>query len=255
MVGRLDGKVAIVTGGGAGLGRGIARVLGEEGASVVVAGRTLHKCEAVADEIVAAGGHAVAVECDVNERTQVEAAVATANTSFGAPSILVNNAHGGPMEQEPPLEELSEEWCYDAWRGSFLSSLFGMQAVFTGMKELGGGSIVNVASPLGIAGAPGFAGYGSAKESVRALTRHAAREWGRYGIRVNVIAPVGFNQRMEQFQGKPLPPNLQAFCDGIPLGYMGDAQQDIGPGVLALVTDLHYVTGATISLNGGFVLH
>jgi NAD(P)-dependent dehydrogenase (short-subunit alcohol dehydrogenase family) len=159
------------------------------------------------------------------------------------------------MEEEPPLEALSEEWCYGAWHGSFLASLYGMQAVFIGMKELGGGSIVNVASPLGISSAPGYAAYGSGKEAVRALTRHAAREWGRYGIRVNVIAPMGFNQSTEQLQGKPLPPGMQAFCDGIPLGYIGDARQDIGRGVLALVTDLNYLTGATLSLNGGWVLY
>jgi 2-hydroxycyclohexanecarboxyl-CoA dehydrogenase len=252
---RLDGKVAVVTGGGAGLGRGIVRALGGEGAAVVVAGRTLAKCEAVADEIEASGGRAVAVACDVNERPQVEAAVATARESFGIPSILVNNAHGGPMGMEPPLEELSDDTCYENWRGAFLSSLYGMQAVFAGMKELGGGSIVNIASPLGVAGAPGWAGYGSSKEAVRALTRHAAREWGQYGIRVNVIAPVGYNSYSEQFQGQTLPPNLQAFVDAIPLRYMGDAQQDIGRGVLALVTDLKYTTGATLSLDGGFVLH
>jgi 2-hydroxycyclohexanecarboxyl-CoA dehydrogenase len=254
MAGRLEGKVAVVTGGGAGLGRGIACTLGGEGASVVVAGRTLDKCEAVAAEIEGTGGRALPLACDVNERAQVDAAVQAATTAFGPPSILVNNAFGGPLDQDPPIEELTDERCETAWRGAYLASLYGMQAVFPGMKELGGGSIVNVASPMGIAGAPGSGAYGSAKEAVRALTRHAASEWGSYGIRVNVIAPLGFNQRNEHLQSD-LPEGLRAFAARVPLGRMGDARADIGPGVLALVTDLHYVTGATLSVDGGFVLH
>jgi NAD(P)-dependent dehydrogenase (short-subunit alcohol dehydrogenase family) len=254
MAGRLDGKVAVITGGGAGLGRGIARVFGSEGAAIVIAGRTIDKCEAVAAEIEASGGRAVAVACDVNDRAQVDAAVKAATTTFGTPSILVNNAFGGPIDQDGPIEDLTDERCEAAWRGAYLASLYGMQAVFPGMKELGGGSIVNVASPLGIAGAAGSGAYGSAKEAVRALTRHAASEWGQHGIRVNAIAPLGFNQKSEHLQGN-LPDGMKAFAAKVPLRRMGDAREDIGQGVLALVTDLHYVTGATLSLDGGFVLH
>ena len=248
--GRLEDKVAIVTGGGAGIGRGIARALGDEGAAVAVAGRTLSKCQDVADEITAAGGRAIALECDVNDRSQIDRSVAATAEAFGSPSILVNNAHGGPMSPEPPVEELTEERCYAAWRGSFLASLYGMQAVFPAMKEAGGGSIVNVVSQVGIVGEPLYGGYGSAKESVRALTRHAARGWGQYGIRVNAIAPTAYNQRLEKARDD-FSPFLQSVVDRIPLGYLGEAYDDIGRAVLALVTDLRYVTGSTLTLDGG----
>jgi 2-hydroxycyclohexanecarboxyl-CoA dehydrogenase len=254
MTGRLEGKVAIVTGGGAGIGRGTARTFGAEGAAVVVAGRTLDRCEAVAEEIEGSGGKAIAVACDVTDREQVAAVVTAATSAFGPPSILVNNAFGGPMDPDPPIEELTDERCEAVWRGGFMATLYGMQAVFPAMKEQGEGAIVNVASPTGINGALGYGAYGPAKESVRGLTRHAAREWGKYGIRVNVIAPLAFNQRSEHLMDD-LPDGMKAFAATLPLGRMGDPRSDIGQGVLALVTDLHYVTGATLSIDGGFVIH
>jgi NAD(P)-dependent dehydrogenase (short-subunit alcohol dehydrogenase family) len=254
MTGRLDGQVAVITGGGAGIGRGIARVFGSEGAAVVLAGRSVDKCEAVASEIEGSGGRAIAVACDVTDRDQVEAMVTAATSAFGPPKILVNNAFGGPMDPDPPIEELTDERCEAVWRGGFMASLYGMQAVFPGMKDQGGGVIVNVASPTGISGALGYGAYGPAKESVRALTRHAAREWGKYGIRVNVIAPLSFNQKSEHLMDD-LPDGMKAFAATLPLGRMGDPRTDIGQGVLALVTDLHYVTGATLSIDGGFVIH
>jgi 2-hydroxycyclohexanecarboxyl-CoA dehydrogenase len=253
-MGRLEGKVAVVTGGGAGIGRGIARTFGAEGASVVVAGRTLDRCVAVAEEIDGMGGRAIAVACDVTVRDQVDAVVQAARSAYGPPTILVNNAFGGPMDPDPPIEELTDERCEAVWRGGFMASLYGMQAVFPGMKELGDGAIVNVASPTGISGALGYGAYGPAKESVRALTRHAAREWGKHGIRVNAIAPLSFNQRSEHLMGD-LPDGMKAFAATLPLGRMGDPRTDIGQGVLGLVTDLHYVTGATLSIDGGFVIH
>jgi len=250
MTGRLERQVAIVTGGGAGLGRGIARALASEAATVVVAGRTLTKCAAVVDEIATGGGQAVAMECDVTDRSQVVDVVSRATQMFGPPSIMVNNAHGGPMGTEPPLEELTEEHSYALWRGGFLATLFGMQAVFPAMKQRRSGSIVNLVSLTGITGEPQYAAYGSTKEAVRALTRHAAREWGRYGIRVNAISPAGFNEAMEPFRAN-LPEEMQKFVDRMPLGYLGDPLDDIGRAVVALFSDLRYVTGSTFSVDGG----
>jgi NAD(P)-dependent dehydrogenase (short-subunit alcohol dehydrogenase family) len=137
----------------------------------------------------------------------------------------------------------------DAYRGGLLSSLYGMQAVFPHMAGRGG-SIVNMASSTGIMGDPGFAPYGTAKEAIRGLTKHAAREWGRHGITVNVVAPAALGEGAARFRDEA-PRRWEAILRQIPLGYMGDPKEDIGRGVLALVTDLRYLTGATIALDGG----
>lgn len=246
---RLDGQVAIVTGGGAGIGRGTALVLASEGAAVTVAGRTLSKCESVVEEIEAAGGRGLAVACDVNERAQVDAAVEQTVSAFGPPDILVNNAQGGGMGGDNHLDSVSDDVFLAAFRGGVLSSLYGMQAVFPHMCERGG-NIVNMASSTGIMGDPGFAPYGTAKEGIRGLTKHAAREWGRYEIRVNVVAPAALGEGAARFRDEA-PKRWEAILKQIPLGRMGDPEADIGRGILALVTDLQYLTGATLALDGG----
>jgi NAD(P)-dependent dehydrogenase (short-subunit alcohol dehydrogenase family) len=251
-MGRLDGKVAVVTGGGAGVGRGIAITFGAESAAVVVAGKTLSKCENVAGEIEKVGGQALALECDVTDRSQVEAAIDATVTAFGPPDILVNNAQGG-TQSPAPLATVTEERFYDLWRGGLLSTVFGMQAVYPHMKANQGGSIVNLVSLLGIHGDPGFSAYGSTKEAIRGLTRHAAREWASDGIRVNAIAPLAYNQHMIDQRVNPSP-YLQQLIEQIPLKYYGDAEEDIGPAVLAMVTDMRYMTGATLSLTGGLCI-
>lgn len=199
---RLEGKVAIVTGAGAGIGRGTALVLASEGASVTVAGRTLSKCERVADEIERVGGRALALECDVNHRDQIDDMVHRTVESFGPPDILVNNAQGGGLGGGHRLETVSDDVFLDAFRGGVLSSLYAMQAVFPYMMERTG-NIVNMASSTGIMGDPGFGPYGTAKEAIRGLTKHAAREWGRYGIRVNVVAPAALGRAPAGSETRP----------------------------------------------------
>ena len=248
-MGSVEGKVVFLTGAGAGIGEGIARHLGACGAAVGLAGRTLGKVEAVAAAIVAAGGSAIAVRCDVNERADVDAAVAATVDRFGPIDICVNNAQGGGSGMGPPLEHLGDDDVLAAHRGGPLATLYGMQACFPHMKERGG-TIVNMGSSTGVMGDRRFAAYGMAKEAIRGLTKHAANEWGRYGITVNVICPAALSEGAEKFRDTQ-PERWSQVLREIPLGRMGDPITDIAPTIVALATDLRYLTGATLMLDGG----
>ena len=247
-MGRLNGKVAIVTGAGRGIGRGIARVLADEGASVVAASRTHETVSGVVDEIRAKGGTAEAVVCDVNVRTEVDAVVQEAVTRFGPPDILVNNAQGGGHDIVA-LDSAADDVFHAAFQGGPMASLYGMQACLPYMKERGG-TIVNMGSSTGVNGDPGFGPYGMAKEALRGLTKHAAREWGQFGITVNVVCPAARSDGARQFE-ENYPEAWEAFVRATPLGFIGDPEVDIAPTVVSLATDLRYLTGATLMLDGG----
>ena len=248
-MGSLDGKVAFITGAGAGIGAGIARHLAMRGAAVGLAGRTLSKVEAVATDVISAGGRALAIRCDVNVRADVDAAVAATVAAFGAVDICVNNAQGGGNGLGPALEVLDDELVLAAYRGGPLATLYGMQACFTHMKDRGG-TIVNMGSSTGVLGDRRFTAYGMAKEAIRGLTKHAANEWGRYGITVNVICPAALSEASAKYRDED-PSRWTQVMREIPLGRMGDPDNDIAPTVAALATDLRYLTGATLMLDGG----
>ena len=197
MTGRLDGRVALVTGAGQGIGRGTALALAKEGASVVLAGRTVSKCEAVAAEIAALGGTALPVECDVSVRAQVDAAVAATVSAFGGIDILVNNAQ---TSVQATLEDTTYEDIELAWHTGALATFYAMQSAFPHLRARGGGTIVNFGSSTAIEGNAAFGAYAMAKEAIRGLSRVASREWGPFGIRVNVIVPNALSPASEDFR-------------------------------------------------------
>jgi 2-hydroxycyclohexanecarboxyl-CoA dehydrogenase len=248
---RLAGKRAIVTGAGQGVGRGIALALAESGAAVVVAGRTLAKVERTAEEIAQAGGEALAVRCDVAVAADVEALFAETVPAFGGLDILVNNAQSTPPNRR--LQDVVLEDIELALSTGPIATFRCMQAAFPHLRERGG-SIVNLGSNTGIEGAPLFGAYVMAKEGIRGLTRVAAREWGRFGIRVNVICPFGDSPAAVHFN-EAHPDASQAILRRTPLGRMGDCQDDVGRAVAALVSDdMSYLTGSTVMLDGGLCI-
>ncbi|MEV6876842.1 SDR family oxidoreductase [Amycolatopsis sp. NPDC051128] len=245
---RLAGKVALVTGAGQGVGRGTALALAREGACVALAGRTVSKCEAVVAEIDAFGGSSIALACDVTDRAQIEAAIDDTAGRFGGLDALVNNAQTSVQRL---LAETTPEDVDVCWRSGPLATLHAMQAALPLLRARGGGSIVNFGSSTAIDGNVTFGAYAMAKEAIRGLSRVAAREWGRYGIRVNVVVPNALSPAAEQFS-RDEPERFRKVTKAMPLGRMGDPETDIGRAVVALVSDdLAYLTGDTLMLTGG----
>ncbi|EID11738.1 SDR family NAD(P)-dependent oxidoreductase [Mycolicibacterium phlei] len=248
MTARLEGTVALVTGAGQGIGRGIALALARDGASVVLAGRTKTKCDAVAAEIAAEGATAEAVQCDVTVRADVDHAVAHAVATFGGLDILVNNAQSAVQK---PITDTTDDDVELCFRSGAMATLYGMQAAYPHLVARKGGSIVNLASSTAIKGDPTFGSYAMAKEAIRGLSRVAVREWGPDNIRVNVIVPAAMSPAAEEFK-QNYPEMFDRHLKSVPLQRMGDPCQDIGRAVAALVSDdFSYVTGQTLMLTGG----
>jgi NAD(P)-dependent dehydrogenase (short-subunit alcohol dehydrogenase family) len=245
---RLNGRVAIVTGASQGIGRGIALALAKDGASLALVARTAAKLDQVVQEVVAVGGQARGFPCDVADREAVFSMVARVVEEFGRLDILVNNAQSSPPHRR--LQEVTVEDADLAWRTGPLATLHCMQAAFPHLAA-DGGSIVNFGSNTGVEGSPLFGPYAMAKEGIRGLSKVAAREWGRFGIRVNVICPFAGSPAAESFN-TARPDAAAAILKATPLGRMGDCEDDIGRALAALVSsDLSYLTGATLMIDGG----
>lgn len=251
MARKLEGKVAIVTGGGQGIGQGIAKALAAEGARVLITGRTRETLEASAAAISAAGGAIAWITGTAGVRGDAEAAVARAVELYGALDILVNNA----QTSRPGTS--FEEHDDDLFALTLGSGLYGsfqhMQAALPHMKARGG-SIINFGSREGIAGGQGFTAYAATKEAIRGLSRSAARELGRFGIRVNVVCPAALSPKAVDYL-ESHPDEAAMYRREIALGRFGDCETDIGLAVLFLASDdSRYVTGQTINVDGGQVM-
>lgn len=247
----LDGKVAIVTGAGSGVGRGIAIALGRAGAQVTVSSRTVAKCEKVVADIEALGGTATAIECDVTNPAHIESTVAATLAGYGGIDILVNAADDPKIDV--PFLEITDEDMDSSWRAGVLGTLRFTQACVPHMLERGEGVVVNVASGAGLLAPIGFGAYSAAQEAIRSLTRTAAVELGPMGIRVNVICPVASgSETMERTWIKNDPSRVAAYVANTPLRRMGDPVDDVGEGVVFLCgPQSRYVTGTTLMLDGG----
>ena len=245
----LQGKVALVTGAGQGVGQGIAFSLAAAGASVVLAGRTLSKAQDSADEIIRRGGKALAIACNVKSVEDLGTAVKAAVSEFGGLDILVNNAQEVPLGK---LDDVTDEAFTAGFESGPLATLRLMKLARPHMQARGGGTIINMASSAGKRwDMSGYGAYAAVKQSIRSLTRAAAAEWGSDNIRVLTIAPHAESPGLKRwFQNNP--EEASAFFKTIPLGRIGRLEEDIGSAVAALCgSNLAYLTGATIPLDGG----
>lgn len=242
-------KIALVTGAGQGVGRGIALALASGGARVILAGRTEAKLEAVRAEIVAAGGQADVVSADVRKASDIDALVARVADRHGGIDVLINNAQQAVLA---PLLDIDDEGLLLTFESGPFATFRMMKAVHPHMKRRGGGAIINLVSSTAVSwDSSGTAAYSAAKQAIGAITRAAASEWGPDGIRVNNIAPLaGSPAMLAWLDAKPEGPD--AYLSTIPMRRIGDPQADIGRVVLFLASDAAaYITGATIPIDGG----
>jgi NAD(P)-dependent dehydrogenase (short-subunit alcohol dehydrogenase family) len=244
MTGQLAGKVALITGAGAGIGEGIARRFAEEGAKVVVAERDSGSGRDVA---TAVGG--LFVEVDVSVRDQVESAVAQAVSEYGSIDVVVNNAWGGGSMSR--VENKTDQQLSDGLAVAYYGPFWAMRAALPHMRARGWGRVINVCSLNGVNAHMGTLEYNAAKEALRALTRTAAREWAPYGITVNAICPAAKSAAFLRALGNN--PDIAAFADSMnPMGRIGDPYLDIAPVALFLAGEgCRYLTGNTLFVDGG----
>lgn len=241
-----EGKVALVTASGAGIGAAVAKRLAAEGASVVVSDVNDANGQAVVDEIVAAGGVAVYKRANVADPDEVAALVEFAATTFGGLHLAVNNAGIGAMPKR--LDSVTtEEWDRTmnvTLRGTWLSMKFEVEHFLAN----GGGNIVNIASIAGLNATPNLTPYGASKHGVVSLTRSGAIEYARDGIRINAVAPGA----IETAALASLPAEAKAgYAAEIPMGRLGQPDEIANAAVWLLSDEAAFVTGVILPVDGG----
>lgn len=251
MAGRLQDRVAIVTGGGDGIGRGIVRRFAAEGAKVLIAEidestgtQAAKECE---EEL---GADVRFLRADVADKGDNIAMIDFAKETWGAVDVLVNNAwgNGGGIGR---VEHKTDDEMMRGLMMGFMGPFWAMQHVLPIMKAQGRGNVVNICSLNGVNAHMGSVQYNSAKEALRSASRTAAREWAAWQIRVNIICPAAKTAASRQVFLEH--PELEKSADASnPMGRMGDPEGDIAPAALFLASDdARYVTGNTLFVDGG----
>lgn len=244
-MGKLDGKVAIITGAAQGMGASHARKFVEEGAKVVITDINLEAAEKLADEI---GANAIALKLDVSKKDNWQEVVQKTEEKFGPVTILVNNAGVGIFK---PLEELTERDFRLTFEVDELGVFFGMQTVVPSMKKANGGSIINISSVDGLVSAPTAIIYSASKHAVTGMTKGAAAELGQYGIRVNSVHPGIVKSPMAE-QGD-VAEFLKQLEQDIPLRRRADVIEISNLVVYLASDDSSYSSGAQFVVDGGLI--
>lgn len=241
---QLAGKVAIVTGGAAGIGGAVTRVLVQRGAKVVFVDLNEEAGNALDAEL---GDDAIFLAGDVSKRETADKAVALAVEKFGKLNSLVNNAHAS--RQKKFIDHEVEDWALSFDTGFWATVNF-MQAAYPELRKEGG-AVVNYGSGVGMEGQVTMASYGAAKEAIRGLSRTVALEWGPENIRVNVISPKAMTPGVQAWKDAN-PEAWEATVSKVPLARFGDPEADVAPIVAFLISDdSAYMTAQTVMADGG----
>jgi len=253
MAGKLDGRVAIVTAGGAGIGAATARRFVQEGASVVIADLSGKRAEEVTAGIKTSGGRAACIKMDAADPEGVQATIKLALDTYGRLDIMFNNAG---LAEVAPLDECSLESWNRVLAVTLTGTFLGMKYCLPIMRKQGKGVIINTASISGIGGDYGLSSYNAAKAGVINLTRSAALENAKHNIRVNCVCPGAINTRVAQILSKERADEFRRLQgEAHPLGRMGEPEE-IANTVLFLASDeASFITGAAIVVDGGITAH
>ena len=246
---RMEDRVVLLTGGGGGIARGVARAFADEGASMILTDIFPGGMEKTKEELERDFGTDVVIcVADGAREDQVKAAIEKGVEHFGKLNVLINSAQTSASGLT--LVEHTQEDFDKAIYSGLYATFFYMKHAFPYLKETKG-SVINFASGAGISGKPGQSSYAAAKEGIRGMSRVAANEWGPYDINVNVVLPLVMTDKLAQW-GQENPEMFKKNLDAIPLGRYGDAQKDIGKVCVFLASyDAKYITGDTLFIQGG----
>jgi 3-oxoacyl-[acyl-carrier protein] reductase len=249
-IGKLEGKVAVVTGAGSGIGRASAQLFAAEGAKVAVVDVDAEPAAATAAAIEAAGGEAIAIATDVADASAVEAMAAAALERFGRVDVLLSNA--GILDEFEPAAETSDE----TWNRILGVNLYGMfhtaRALIPQMLEHGGGAIVNVASTAGLNGGNGGAAYTTSKHGVIGFTRQLCFDYARKGIRCNVICPGAVETGMTKEILASETAEVMKAINSAPIGRYAQPEELAAAALFLASDDASFVNGAVYVVDGGF---
>ena len=246
---RLNGNVTLITGGGKGIGYGLAEAFAENGSNLVITGRTesrLLEAKKLLEQKYEI--EVLPIVADGADEEAIKTVVAKTIERFGKLNTLINNAQVSKSGL-PLIEHTKENFDLAIYSGLY-AAFFYMRECFPYLKE-SHGSVINFASGAGLFGKLGQASYAAAKEGIRGMSRVAAAEWGPEGVRVNVICPLAMTESLQSWK-ENFPDLFEKTIQGIPLGKFADPKSDIGRVCVFLASDdASYITGETITLQGG----
>lgn len=244
---KLTDKVAIITGGASGIGKGIAQAFIKEGAKVAIVDLDEVAGQETVKELNEQTDQAFFIQANLAEHEKLPSVVDRVIDKYGQLDILVNNAHASrnKLFEETTMEDLDL-----SFGTGFYPTFLLMQAALPYLKE-SKGNIINFASGAGINGNVNHTSYAAAKEAIRAISRVAAREFGPFGVNVNLISPIANSPGIQDWAVEQ-PEHYQAMLDNIPMGRLGELEEDIGAVAIFLASaDSDYITGQTIMVDGG----